>query len=212
MTLSEILDLVRQYISDYALNKVFNSTIIRFLNAGIKDFCLKTRIYETKITQNSQNGVSDYSLIDTNGKEIFKVRYVLYDKKELEPIILNKLFDLDEFKENTEGTPKYYTQFDIKAISLYPIPDEDGKTIEIIGAGFPASNEYFSENNLTATSPLGSEWDMALVYYASGNIGATLGDDRAKGYLELYAFELANAIKFARRKIPYVYKFYPEEE
>ena len=212
MTLHELLDLTKTYIQDIAGEKVFDSTLVRYFNSAIKDFCLNTRIFRTKINFNSVAGQSEYDLKAADGTEILKVDYVLYDKSKLSPMTPAKLFSTEEFKEDSQGTPLVFTSFNAQTIMLYPIPSEDGKSIDIYGRGLPATANYFDKSNLTGESPISQEWDMALVFYAATQVSLSTGDRmKAKDFQAEYAKQILMALRKDKRTIPYRYSFYPEE-
>ena len=175
MKLKELIDYTSNLISDPVSEKLFKNTIIRFLNAGLKDFCSKTNIYEIIETSLSVIDQSDYSTTFADGVELFFIKDLTFDNERLYPLTIEELYLRGNWHTEGAGTPKFFCALNSGNFTLIPAPDTADKSIKVFGFGTPKTAEMFSGANLESVSPISSRWDMALIYFAAKQAALSLG-------------------------------------
>lgn len=95
----------------------------RWINLGLSDFCVKTRILKSNSTVPSQIGKKDYSL----DPRYMQMRKVFYDGRRLRPLSWEQLLVLaDRTDMDLQDVPKHYyfmgSATTFTCLYLYPVP------------------------------------------------------------------------------------------
>lgn len=180
MTPSEIILAARQSTNNEDSDFITDAELITYLNFGLKDACLKSKIYEVIDTSTVSVASQDWYDLPTN---IFEPKRIEYDGLKLRPSTLAELDTLVSAIQNNEveGTPRYYAIF-AEQIKLVPTPDTAADVIKIYG--------HSLHPDLTTSSTslsIPADFHPYLIDYIVHRIYLKEGDtERSRGHYELW--------------------------
>lgn len=161
LTLADMIALVRADVVEKGTDHITDDEIKLWLNAGLSNFCLESRLLTTSHTFDSAQGGRTYEL----PSDFIRLEAAFYEGTEL-----LQVDDLDikvDFANlNLQGTPKQCyirgTREHTFALWLYPVPDEGATgAIEIWMEQIPKKMEELGESPI-----LPAPFDMAPVWYS----------------------------------------------
>lgn len=132
MTLGTMIAEVRSEVAEPNPGFMTDAEITRWLNVGLSDFCIWSRILNSSSTVPSQAGKKDYTL----DPRYMQMRKVFYDGNRLRPLTYEQVLSLsDRANIDYQDVPKYYyfmgSATTFRCLFLYPVPSVGGKTIEM---------------------------------------------------------------------------------
>lgn len=179
LTLTELLDHLRYEVGSKSANVITNEQGVAWLNWTLMQLA-SPRVYrhpelrtlDTSLTMT--DGTATYTL-PTTLRWVTSVRVTpsggtIRGLRWSHPEQFDRMYP----DATVEATPSHWTRGAGGVLRLGPTPGatDDGGTITLAGYTRPT---FFDASTLTATSPLGPEWDEALV------VGATARAWRATG-------------------------------
>lgn len=178
VTAQTIINDARKLLNETTPDFWVDTSMLSYLNMGIKDASAKTGCLDTAYTMSLLNGVTEYSV--SSGVSFYKVKTVVYQSGATTWQGL-RMGNPQSIGNITSAKQPVFWYPNGNNVVIYPPPETSGNTL------YAMLSQRVTSIDISSTIPTPAIYDQALVYYVVSM--ALFQDSRpvaAKSFFDLY--------------------------